>query len=106
MARKFIANNRYLRDIADDAWRVILWVSIEPDMYLRGLEVVELRPDAIGRIAVVTLTRDALRDTLDRLPDFVLERQGQNRKKMWRPSSPPLSVVNQMWLTPTFRFLY
>ena len=100
MARKIITNNRYLREIADDAWKVILRVSSEPDMYLRGLEVVELRRDADGRIAVVTVTRDALRDTLDRMADFVTERDGKGGKKELHPSSPPIPVVAHMLAHP------
>ena len=99
MRRKIITNDRYLHEIADDAWKVVLLVSTEPEMYLRGLEVVELRRDADGRIGVVTVTRDALRDTLDRAADFVKEFEDKGKKK-YVPSSPPIPVVAHMLAHP------
>ncbi|MDP6063794.1 MAG: hypothetical protein QGI49_03255 [SAR202 cluster bacterium] len=100
MAQRIITNNRYYRDIADDAWRVLLRASNKPVMFLRGLEVVELRRDADGRIAVTMVTRDALRDTLDRVADFVTVRKSKGGKASWSPSSPPPTVVGHMLAHP------
>ncbi len=94
--RKIVTNKRYFRDIADDAWNVILRSADETSMYLRGLDAVELLRDANGRIAIVKVTREALRDTLDRVADFVKESQDKYGVTIWSPNSPPIAVVSHM----------
>ncbi len=52
MPRKIVANNRYLRDIADDTWRVILQVYNESDIFVRDLGILELRRDTNGCVSL------------------------------------------------------
>ena len=82
-----ITNNRYIHEIADEAWELLLEDSDDPPVFRRGLEFVELRPDTKDRIAVVTVTPAALRDTLDRRVEFVKKSEGRRGPK-YHPDAP------------------
>ena len=86
-----VINDRYLREITDEAWDTVAEANDPPYIFQRGRMIVDVVLDDEGQPILRTVDRPAFKNILDRLADWV-----KLNDKGVMPGRPPADVLADM----------
>lgn len=94
--------NKYLQDISDEAWTMLVRKNSPPRFFQRNWSVTEVRPKDDGSAAIVDFDKDGFRGVLARNMLWIKTVPGRSKGEPARdvPTFPPKDVVSDMLAKP------